>query len=263
MDWRILVITLFLLANAARGTDEGFCADGDDCGANGETESVVVNSMKSSQRTVYVEPSGLTLKAHFAMACFWGVEATFGCQPGVVRVRAGYMGGDKVDPTYKDLGDHTETVEVQYDPQVTTFSNLLKVFWKYHDYTAEYKTQYMSAIFYHDDEQKELAEKDKAEREANGEKVATKILLAKIFYKAEDYHQKYFLRQHKKLVEDLDISDEDFMYASRPSRLLCYIAGPGEEKDFDEEYPSLGLSEEQAAYIKEQMKTKKFEGCAP
>ncbi|PIK55486.1 putative peptide methionine sulfoxide reductase-like [Apostichopus japonicus] len=134
MAVRLVVAFLFLIAAiVVLGGDvaeDGVCTKDEPGCETVETDSSAGKSVG------YREHLGVTVKAHFAMACFWGVEATFGCQPGVVRVRAGFMGGEKEGPTYKDLGDHTETVEVEYDPYKTKFSSLLEVFWKYHDYTA-------------------------------------------------------------------------------------------------------------------------------
>lgn len=102
--------------------------------------------------------AGVLPKATFAMSWFWFPEAQFGCAPGVVRTRVGYAGGSKLAPTYHAMGDHTESVDMDYDPAVTTYSHLLKMFWKNHDSTSKCTRQYMSAIFYHDEDQKQAAE---------------------------------------------------------------------------------------------------------
>ncbi|MEK6940184.1 MAG: peptide-methionine (S)-S-oxide reductase [Nanoarchaeota archaeon] len=109
-----------------------------------------------------------------------------------MKTRLAYSGVTKKNPSYYNLGDHTETVEITFDPKIISFEELLKHFWKEHDPTEEQVTQYKSAIFYQNDEQKKIAEKSKKEVEKKlGRKVATEILKAGIFYQAEEYHQKY------------------------------------------------------------------------
>ena len=121
------------------------------------------------------------------MSWFWFPEAQFGSTKGIIRTRVGYAGGSKVNPTYYALGDHTETVDVDYDPAITNYEELLKIFWNNHDPCTKNKRQYMSAIFYHDDEQKEAALRTKDEvTKSRNKPVATEILPAKEFYVAEE-----------------------------------------------------------------------------
>jgi len=87
-------------------------------------------------------------KAVFGMECFWSPDALFGAQKGVIRTRVGYAGGEKKDPTYRDLGKHTETVLVEYNPEKISYDKLLELFWKNHDYNRKRKPQYASKIFY-------------------------------------------------------------------------------------------------------------------
>merc|ERR1712165_66688 len=87
--------------------------------------------------------------------------ARFGCANGVVRTKVGYTGGTKSFPTYHSLGDHTESVQIEYDPQQTGYRKLLDIFWNNHDCTKHHTRQYMSAIFYHNEEQKLMAEQTK------------------------------------------------------------------------------------------------------
>ena len=133
------------------------------------------------------EPKMATKKATFGMSWFWWPEAQFGCAKGVVRTRVGYAGGTKVNPSYYKLGDHTETVDIDYNPEETTYEKMLHMFWNNHNPTVNCKRQYMSAIFYHDEEQKKLAESTMVEenKKKNG-KITTKILPAKEFYEAEE-----------------------------------------------------------------------------
>ena len=134
-----------------------------------------------------LEPSVATKKATFGMSWFWFPEAQFGSTKGIIRTRVGYAGGTKVNPSYYSLGDHTETVDLDYDPSVTNYAELLKLFWNNHDPCTRQKRQYMSAIFYHDEEQKTLAEQTMEEQQGQKNKpIATQILPATEFYVAEE-----------------------------------------------------------------------------
>ena len=148
-----------------------------------------------------------TKKATFGAGCFWGVEEAFRPIPGVVGTAVGYLGGHFVNPTYEDVctgrTGHAEVVEVEYDPSVVGYEVLLDAFWKNHNPTTlnrqgpDIGTQYRSAIFYHDDEQKGLAERSKAQWNASGtfrSPIVTEITPTSTFYKAEAYHQKYLAK---------------------------------------------------------------------
>ena len=114
------------------------------------------------------------------------LKAQFGCAPGIVRTRVGFAGGTKESPTYRSLGDHTETVELEWDPELTTYASLLDIFWNNHDPTSVCSRQYMSAIFYHSEEQRNEAERSmKVAQENNRKNITTLILPAKEFYNAE------------------------------------------------------------------------------
>lgn len=144
------------------------------------------------------------MKATFGAGCFWGVEAAYRQIPGVLSTAVGYLGGTLDNPSYHDVctgrTGHAEVVQVDYDPSRITYDDLLTVFWENHDPTTlnrqgpDIGTQYRSAIFYHDDEQKEAAIKSKEERERSGryrKPIVTEITPATEFYMAEDYHQQY------------------------------------------------------------------------
>ncbi|MHA4893258.1 peptide-methionine (S)-S-oxide reductase MsrA [Pedobacter sp. PWIIR3] len=146
-------------------------------------------------------------KATFGNGCFWCSEAVFQRLKGVVSVRSGYEGGDVVNPSYEDVctgtTGHAEVIELTYDPAKIKYDELLEVFWKTHDPTtlnrqgADVGTQYRSVIFYHNDEQKAIAEKYKKELNASnafGKPIVTAIEKAVPFYVAENYHQDYFNR---------------------------------------------------------------------
>lgn len=146
-------------------------------------------------------------KATFGNGCFWCSEAVFQRLNGVTAVRSGYEGGALANPTYDDVctgtTGHAEVIEVTYDPAKIKYDELLEVFWKTHDPTtlnrqgADVGTQYRSVVFYHNDEQKTIAEKYKKElndTKAFGNLVVTEITKASTFYVAENYHQNYFNR---------------------------------------------------------------------
>jgi len=143
--------------------------------------------------------------ATFAAGCFWCVEAIFQDLKGVLSVTSGYTGGKIKNPSYREvctgITGHAEACQIIYDPKVISYEELLEAFWASHDPTtlnrqgADQGTQYRSAIFYHSEQQKQLAEAYKAK--LNSEKafdkpVVTEISPAVAFYKAEDYHQNYF-----------------------------------------------------------------------
>jgi len=143
--------------------------------------------------------------ATFGAGCFWCTEAVFQRLKGVVKVESGYSGGSVPNPSYEAVctgkTGHAECTQITYDPKIISYKELLEVFWKTHDPTtlnrqgADSGTQYRSAIFYHNDAQKQLAEKYKNELEAAkiwNDPIVTEISQFKKFYKAEDYHQNYY-----------------------------------------------------------------------
>jgi peptide-methionine (S)-S-oxide reductase len=144
-------------------------------------------------------------KATFGAGCFWGVEAAFRQVNGVTATTVGYAGGTTENPTYSDVCSgrtgHAEVVEVEFDPAVVSYEELLKVFWENHDPTTlnrqgpDVGEQYRSAIFYHTPEQEQAARASKAALEQSGtyrRAIVTEITPAPTFYRAEDYHQQYF-----------------------------------------------------------------------
>ncbi len=146
-----------------------------------------------------------TQTATFAAGCFWGVEAAFVQVPGVIDVVSGYTGGHAENPTYQqvctDRTGHAEAVEVTFDPSKVSYEQLLEAFWKIHDPTQvnrqgpDVGTQYRSAIFTHSPQQEVAAKASRdAQQEALGAPIATQIEAAGTFYRAEEYHQRYFER---------------------------------------------------------------------
>jgi peptide-methionine (S)-S-oxide reductase len=147
-------------------------------------------------------------KATFGAGCFWGVEAVFRQVEGVIATKVGYAGGHTESPSYEDVCSHTtghaEVVQVTYDPDRISYDELLDVFWGKHDPTQmnrqgwDVGDQYRSVIFFHDEEQREAAERSKAALDASGKyrkPVVTQIEPAPVFYPAEDYHQRYLEKQ--------------------------------------------------------------------
>lgn len=146
-------------------------------------------------------------KATFAEGCFWGVEANFQSIPGVISAVSGYTGGKTVNPSYEDVCSgrtgHAEAVEVEFDPAKVSYDDLLKVFWTSHDPTTPNRqgpdvgTQYRSAIFFHGAAQEAAALASKEALEKSGKlkrPIVTEIVAAGPFYRAEEYHQKYFAK---------------------------------------------------------------------
>uniref|UniRef100_A0A0K8SDD2 peptide-methionine (S)-S-oxide reductase n=3 Tax=Lygus hesperus TaxID=30085 RepID=A0A0K8SDD2_LYGHE len=216
-------------------------------------------SPEKSRHPVKTLPNALhhvdvpTKKATFAMACFWAPDALFGATPGVIKTRVGYCGGAKNNPTYRDLGDHTEAIDVDYDPNQITYEKLLELFWANHDPTARLKTQYTSFIFYHDEDQKAAAEKTMKEQEKTHKRpLVTVVRPAAKFWDAEDYHQKFRLQQHPWLCELLSVKDngqllkESFVSA----RLNGYVIGCGGVEQFEKEWATLGLDQKAANYVR-------------
>ena len=147
-------------------------------------------------------------KAIFAAGCFWHVQATFDEINGVMKTTVGYTGGSRKNPVYRDVcnGDtgHAEAVMIEFDPVKVSYEELLGVFWKIHDPTQlnrqgpDKGTQYRSAIFYFNEEQKTAAEKSmKKEQKNHMNKIMTEITPASEFYPAEEYHQDYYKKHGK------------------------------------------------------------------
>ena len=152
-------------------------------------------------------PSGKNAKATFAGGCFWCMQPVFDKTKGVVSTTVGYTGGSKANPTYEEVSTgktgHAEAIEVIYDPAQVSYAKLLEAFWKSIDPTdprgqfADKGSQYRTAIFYHDEEQRRLALESKEKLAQSGkfdQPIATEIVPAAFFYKGEAYHQKYYVK---------------------------------------------------------------------
>jgi len=152
-------------------------------------------------------PKAAVAKATFAGGCFWCMEPPYDKLPGVISTTSGYIGGQKPSPTYEEVSSgrtgHAEAVQVVYDPKKVSYEQLLDVFWHNIDPTVKNQqfcdvgSQYRTGIFYHDDEQKRLAEASKAALEKSKPfkaPIVTEITRAGEFYPAEEYHQDYYLK---------------------------------------------------------------------
>ncbi len=148
---------------------------------------------------------GAMEKATFAAGCFWGVESAFRTVDGVVDAQVGYVGGEAENPAYREVCSgrtgHAEALEITFDPEVISYKQLVELFWRVHNPTQvnrqgpDVGTQYRSAIFYHSPEQKVIAEKSKDALAASGKwrkSITTEIVPAATFWRAEEYHQRYF-----------------------------------------------------------------------
>ena len=155
-------------------------------------------------------------KAIFAAGCFWGVERDFRKVEGVISTGVGYIGGQFKEPTYGDVCSHktghAEAIEITYDPSKVSYDELLEVFWSIHDPTTlnhqgpDIGTQYQSAIFYLNPEQKEKAIESKAKLEASKRykrRIVTQIGPASDFWNAEEYHQNYIEKRKNKIFTHL------------------------------------------------------------
>ena len=147
-------------------------------------------------------------KATFAAGCFWHVEEDFRKVKGVISTTVRYTGGKMEKPSYEkvctDETGHAEAVQIEFDPTIISYEKLLDIFWMMHDPTTlnrqgpDFGTQYRSAIFYHNEKQKETALKSKEKRQKDiNKKIVTEIVKAQEFYLAEEYHQKYLMKRGK------------------------------------------------------------------
>ena len=186
--------------------------------------------------------------AALALGCFWGPDASFGALEGVIRTRVGYAGGTTESPSYQMIGDHTETIEIDYDPAVISYRKLIEIFFDRHDpYSPAYSTQYASLILYQNVKQQETALEVKEELESeNDREIQTVIKKLDHFYLAEDYHQKYRLQQQRNFKNYyLDqMSMKQFINSPAVTKANGYISGSGERVNIIKNIGKLGLSTE-------------------
>ena len=147
------------------------------------------------------------------------------------------------------MGDHSETIQIDFDQARISYKKLLDIFWKEHDPTHRaWSRQYMSAIFYHNEIQQKLALETKAlEEKRRNKKIRTEILPFSKFYLAEDYHQKYQLRQHRELITEFTAiysRNDNFINSTAAARVNGYVSGHGSPEEINANIKSLGLSTE-------------------
>ncbi|KAI4314767.1 hypothetical protein L6164_027643 [Bauhinia variegata] len=171
--------------------------------------------------------------AVFALGSFWRSEAVFGCLPGVIRTKVGYAGGSKTNPEYRSLGDHAESVQVEYDTRLTSFNELLNVFWSSHDPRQVFGQgpdvggQYRSIIFTNGTEESRLATASKQLEQARSRNsiVTTQITPLGTFYPSEADHQKFELKQNPFLLQLIgNLPEEELQRSSLATKLNGYVA---------------------------------------
>lgn len=178
----------------------------------------------------------------------------------MIRTRVGYAGGTTPAPTYASLGDHTESIQIDFDPEVITFEELLAIFWESHEPTIESRSQqYRNVLFFHSEQQLLAAEASSTAIGTEiGEPVATPIEELQAFHRAEDYHQKYRLRHSGIVYEELAAcfqSEGEFVDSTAAARLNGYVGGHGRLEQFESERDLFGLSEAALAVVQELVET--------
>lgn len=163
-----------------------------------------------------------------------------------MRTRVGYAGGTKANPTYYSLGDHSETIQIDYDPSQVSYEDLLEIFWNSHDPTSRpYSRQYMSIIFTHSAEQERLAlETMKQQAALRGKAISTQVMPFAGFTLAETYHQKYYLQQQIALMDEFRAMypDNGWIDSTAAARANGYVGGNGSLEWLEEQRESLGLT---------------------
>lgn len=201
-----------------------------------------------------------TERAILGMGCFWGPDSRFGSLPGVISTRVGFAGGTTEEPTYRQMGDHTETVEIIFDPERLRYEELLRTFWRSHDAVKDrtYKErQYISLLVYDTEEQRRKAEQVRGEEELlNGRKIQTELQPFRAFYPAEDHHQKYNLKRFKRATEtvrNLFLTMEDFQASTIAARLNGFVREYGSLNDIKAEIKTWGLAQEDLRKLEEML----------
>lgn len=178
-------------------------------------------------------PPERTRTATFGLGCFWTPAARFGALDGVVRVRVGYAGGTTSDPTYHDLGDHTEVVQVDYDPGRLRYADLLRVAFDAHDYRHQPRARQYQHVVLHDPGQDEAVQRFVADHVADPDAVATRVETLDGFTPAEEYHQKYRLRSHHDLRAFEGYDDRALRESPAAAKLNAAAAGYGRPPALD------------------------------
>lgn len=167
--------------------------------------------------------------------------------PGVIRTTVGYSGGSSANPDYTNMGDHSEVILVEFDPQVVTYAELLAVFWDLHDPTSNpWSRQYRNAIFYLNESQQQQAEQSYAlQTQRSSADITTALEPARAFYPAEDYHQKYLLRQSSRLFSEFRAiypEAADFAASTAAARINGYLGCNGDPLLLQHQLEDFGLS---------------------
>lgn len=167
----------------------------------------------------------------------------------MIRTRVGYAGGATSDPTYHRIGDHSEAIQIEFDPAQVSYSQLLRVFWSSHAPAEKpFARQYASLIFYYSEEQRELAFETKRHLEATlGQEVLTEIVPFSAFTRAEDYHQKHHLQETPGTLAELSAiypSVDDLVDSTLAARINGFVGGHGTIAEVERAMDALGLSPE-------------------
>ncbi|MFL2099515.1 peptide-methionine (S)-S-oxide reductase MsrA [Desemzia sp. FAM 24101] len=196
------------------------------------------------------EHASVLEQATFSMGCFWGPDSFFGSLPGVIQTEVGYAGGTSKDPTYRKIGNHSETVHLTFDPEIISYDQLVHLFWENHDAAKDrfYKErQYISILFYQNETQYKTAKEIRSEYEqAQGKEIQTEFQTFNHFYTAENHHQKYFLRRFKgatEVIKNLFPDESSFIQSTIAARLNGFVRERGKLPDIKEEITHWGLSE--------------------
>jgi len=190
-----------------------------------------------------------------AMGCFWGPDCRFGAMDGIVCTRVGYAGGTTPNPTYHNIGDHIETIQIDFDPVKINYERMLEIFWQNHDPARTvWKRQYAPALFFENEYQEKLARESRAKIASElNEKIQTEIISLDKFYLAETYHQKYHLQGYEELMgEYRDIYSDimDIVNSTSAARVNGYLGGYADLDQLEKEFPVLGLSENKNNLLK-------------
>jgi len=176
----------------------------------------------------------------------------------VVRTEVGYASGTTPNPDYSNIGDHSETVLVEYNPERISYEELLAVFWSSHDPAySPYSGQYRNAVFtLTEDQQRQALESRRRVAEKTAGEVRTAVEAGKTFHRAEDYHQKYLLRGAGDLFRELRAlypSDEAFVASTAAARVNGYLGCNGDKEELERDIGRLGLSPSGKALLRERL----------
>lgn len=172
----------------------------------------------------------------------------------MLRTRVGYCGGTTDAPTYRKIGDHAETIQIDFDPERISYDRLIEIFWTTHNpCRTAWSRQYMSAIFYADDAQRDAIERTRRQFVGEDKEVQTEVQRLERFWIAEDYHQKYRLRHEPELLDEIRAIYPDeraFVDSTAAARLNGYLDGHGGRRQLDAEIGRLGLTEKGQQHLR-------------